>query len=59
MCTANLVLLGVLHVNDQSWTKIYVTGLNPQASVAQKIADEVVFRRYQVEGVEFFKNGPR
>ena len=27
---------------------------NPQAPVAQKIADEVVFRRFQGEGVEFF-----
>ena len=28
--------------------------LNPQAPFAQKIADEVVFRRFQGEGVEFF-----
>ena len=28
--------------------------LNPQAPVAQKSADEVVFRRFQDEGVEFF-----
>ena len=28
--------------------------LNPHAPVAQKIADEVVFRRFQGEGVEFF-----
>ena len=27
---------------------------NPQALVAQKIADEVIFRRFQGEGVEFF-----
>ena len=26
----------------------------PQAPVAQKIADEVVFRRFQGEGLEFF-----
>ena len=31
---------------------------NPQAPVAQKLADEVVFRRFQGEGVEFFKIGP-
>ena len=31
---------------------------NPQAPVAQKVADEVVFRRFQGEGVEFFKIGP-
>ena len=31
---------------------------NPQALVAQKIADEVVFRRFWGEGVEFFKIGP-
>ena len=30
--------------------------LNPQAPVAQKSADEVVFRRFQGEGVEFFKS---
>ena len=30
------------------------TGLNRQAPVAQKIADEVVFRHFQGEGVEFF-----
>ena len=28
--------------------------VNPQAPVAQKIADEVVFRHFQGEGVEFF-----
>ena len=27
---------------------------NPHTPVAQKIADEVVFRRFQGEGVEFF-----
>ena len=33
-----------------------VKALNPQAPVAQKSADEVVFRRFQGEGVEFFLN---
>ena len=28
--------------------------LNPQAPVAQKVADEVVFRRFHGKGVEFF-----
>ena len=27
--------------------------LNPQAPVAQKVADDVVFRRFRGEGVEF------
>ena len=31
---------------------------NPHAPVAQKVADEVVFRRFQGEGVEFFLIGP-
>ena len=31
---------------------IYIM-LNPQALAAQKTADEVVFRRFQGEGVEF------
>ena len=30
----------------------------PQAPVAQKIADEVGFRHFQGEGVEFFQIGP-
>ena len=33
------------------WAKI-----NPQVPVAQKTADEVVYRRFQGEGVEFFFN---
>ena len=37
--------------------KIYLL-FNPQAPVAPKIADELVFRRFQGEGVEFFKIGP-
>ena len=28
---------------------------NPHTPVAEKIADEVVFRRFQSEGAEFFK----
>ena len=28
--------------------------INPHTPVAQKIADEVVFRRFQGEGLEFF-----
>ena len=31
---------------------------NPYTPVAQKIADEVVFRRFHGEGVELFKIGP-
>ena len=39
------------------FAKFYGTcALNPQAPVAQKISDEVVFRRFQGEGVEFFKS---
>ena len=30
--------------------------VNPQAPVARKIADEVVFRRFQGEGFKFFFN---
>ena len=32
--------------------------VNPQAPVAQKVANEVVFRRFQGEGVDFFVIGP-
>ena len=35
-----------------------VRNFYPQAPVAQKSADEVFFRRFQGEGVEFFKIGP-
>ena len=40
-------------INFSRFLVIYAN-LNPQAPVAQKIADEVVFRRFQGEGVEFF-----
>ena len=29
---------------------------NPHTAVLQKVADEVVFRRFHGEGVEFFKS---
>ena len=32
--------------------------VNSQAPVAQKVADQVVFRRFRGEGLEFFKIGP-
>ena len=32
--------------------------INPQTPVAQKVADEVAYRRFQGEGVEFFLVGP-
>ena len=38
-------------LNKSRWP---VFNVNPQAPVVQKIADEVVFRRFQGEGVEFF-----
>ena len=34
--------------------KMNAQHFNPKAPVAQKVADEVVFRRFQDEGVEFF-----
>ena len=40
-----------LNILINNW--IYLI-LNPQAPVEQKTADEVVFRRFQGEGVEFF-----
>ena len=40
--------------NGKTEEKIKNFYFNPQASVARKIADEVVFRRFQGEGVEFF-----
>ena len=37
--------------------QIIMASLNPHTPVAQKVADEVVLRRFQGEGVEFFKFG--
>ena len=37
----------------------YISVINPQAPVAQIIADEVVFRRFQGEGVQFLKSDLR
>ena len=34
--------------------ELRTTLLNPQAPAAQKIADEVLFGRFQGQGVEFF-----
>ena len=45
-CFAYIRILKLRKIKDFS--------LNPQAPVSQKIADEVVFRRFQGEGVEFF-----
>ena len=39
-------------------TDCHTDFFNPQAPVAQKFADEVVFRRFRGEGVEFFSIGP-
>ena len=38
--------------------KILKYVINPQAPVAQKVTDEVIFRRSQGEGVEVFLIGP-
>ena len=51
----------ILHITENRPFKLNRTGktkfnniINPQAPVTQKIAHEVVFRRFQGEGVEFF-----
>ena len=49
-------LLNLIRLKNSSF--LFVLEFNPQAPVAQKVADEVVFRRFQGEGVEFFKIGP-
>ena len=40
--------------NFDKFSKVKIRIINPQAPVAHKIADEVVFRQLQGEGVEFF-----
>ena len=39
-------------------TESLLLRFNPHTPVAQKTADEVVFRRFQGEGVEFFFKSP-
>ena len=46
----------LLNVDVRSF---FIEYLNPQAPVAQKVADEVVFGRFQGEGIEFFLIGPQ
>ena len=35
-------------------SQLIIQKINPHTPVAQKVADEVGFRRFQGEGVEFF-----
>ena len=42
----------------QRWSAFFCAAVNPHTPVAQKTADELVFRGFQGEGVEFFKIGP-
>ena len=49
------MLTAVLGFSNRKMFKI--STINPQTPVARKIVDEVVFRRFQGEGVEFFKSG--
>ena len=44
-------------ISSEKFCEIIIfSKINPQAPVAQKSADEVVFRHLQGEGVEFFKS---
>ena len=47
-----------LMTSDASYFYLFLTLSvpNPHTPVAQKVADERVFRRFQGEGVEFFLN---
>ena len=49
--TENLLFVGLIDNFTPSKT---IVSLNSQAPVAQKTADEEVFRHFQGEGVEFF-----
>ena len=51
LCVCHLVLICHILTFSEFLTK---NDFYPQAPVAQKVADEVVFRRFQGEGVEFF-----
>ena len=47
-----LFIINILKLMPNAYCSYF--SINPQAPVAQKIADEVVFRHFQGEGVEFF-----
>ena len=47
------MLLRIFFGNSKYDFTIDYICFNPQAPLAQKIADEVIFRRFQGEGVEF------
>ena len=49
---------GIFLDNFLVFQNVIKSFINPQAPVAQKVADKVVFRRFQGEGVDFFKVGP-
>ena len=51
-CHSGVGRKGGAQENIQKFSLLFI--LNPQAPVARKIADEVVFRCFQGEGVEFF-----
>ena len=40
--------------NTDTFKKSIMDNINPHKPVAQKVAEEVIFRRFQGEGVEFF-----
>jgi len=51
-----LYFSGKIYSGSSFVIKADISSFNPKAPIAQKIADEVVFRRFQGEGVEFFLN---
>ena len=55
--TRDLLVTKVFPENaDCPYSEVFKISVNPQAPVAQKIADQVVFRRFQGEGAGFFFN---
>ena len=52
MCRFRLNFNNIIIYSKKPYTGI--TLVNPHTPVVQKVADEVVFRRFQGEGVEFF-----
>ena len=55
--TESFILIIIVRSNNEQIDKKEILDpLDPQAPVAQKIEDEVLFRCFQGEGVEFFLN---
>ena len=55
---AACISLSIILKWRNTFEKSFVSEINPHTPIAQKVVDEMVFRRFQGKGVEFFLIGP-